>query len=142
MLTYATRYGTLIVSAVLLAGSLTACDSSNPDDEEVPSLTGTWVGTMELAADTLAFRFVLTEGTGIPLGGKSLSGTGNITSTAESVDFPVTGSYTHPLISLTFAFSDRPIGTLSGNVNEARDRITATVTGPGIGGLIELRVTT
>ena len=124
----------LLIAAVLFAA---ACDSSDPDDNSSPTLNGTFGGTIDGTDDTVSVRIVITEGA-VVVGGKAIGGSGTLMTPSEDATFDVAGSYVHPLIELDLHFTDRPPGTLSGQVTESRAQISGTVTGPGVAGQITL----
>ncbi len=127
----------MCLACVCIVGT-SACDSSDPGDEGPPTLDGTFGGTVTGTNDSVFVRIVVTEGAASPVGGKVVGGSGTITTPSEVATFDVSGSYEHPLFEIDLQFGDRPPGTISGNVSDDRDRITGTITGPGLGGQITL----
>ncbi len=127
----------ICLACVCIVGT-SACDSSDPSDDAPPTLNGTFGGTVAGTNDSVSVRIVLAEGSASPIGGKAISGAGTITTPSEVASFAVSGSYVHPLFEIDLQFGDRPPGTISGTVSDDRDRITGTITGPGLGGQITL----
>ena len=135
------RRGRFYLAALVLVGLVTlpACDSSEPNgDNGPPSVNGTFGGTVAGTNDTISVRVSIQEADS-PIGGKSITGSGTLTTPSEVATFDISGSYVHPLIELDLEFGDRPPGTVSGQVSESRLQITATVTAPGVGGQVTLR---
>ena len=122
--------------AVLLGLLLfaTACDSdpAGPGPMPVPSLTGIWVG--EVQSDTLLYRIEmnLTDEATV------ITGTGSARSARDTLDYAIQGDYVHPLVSLALVYDRPPPGTLAGNINEDRDVIRGTISGPGYAGAVEM----
>ena len=119
----------LCAAALILA----ACDNSNPVEIEPPppSITGDWIGTVEVQEEELAVSLTLVESQTFITDGSG---------TVDTLRFEVNdGSYVHPLISLTLLFPDvgaggNPVGTLSATVSEERDEIRGSMGGPRFGG--------
>ena len=125
-------------SAPLLLGLLlllAACDSdSDPvGPPPVPTITGTWAGEVTSAGTPLRVEMDLTEVD------SEVGGQGTIDVAQDStLSYTVQGSHVHPLVSLELTFDRPPLGTLSGSVNDERDRIDGTMSGPGFAGEVEL----
>lgn len=112
----------------------TACDSDpmEPDPPMSFSLTGIWLG--EVQSDTLIYRIEmnLTEDATV------ITGTGSARSLRDTLNYDIRGDYVHPLVSLALVYDRPPPGTLAGNVNQERDVINGTISGPGFSGVIEM----
>ena len=123
-----------VCCSVLLVG----CDS-NSSNEDGTSIAGSWVGSLTSGGTTQNLTLTLSEVEN-PVGGISVSGTGTVASTSRTVTFAVSGSYVHPILSLDAVFDippgTNPSGNISGQVNESRTEITATVTGPDVNGQV------
>ena len=121
--------------AVVVCGLLLAACDSDSSDADAESIEGVWSGTL----GTQTVEMTLAE-TVSPVGANSITGSGAVTSSARTLNFQISGSYVHPILSLEATFDvppgSNPMGSVNGQVNQARTEILATVSGPDINGQV------
>lgn len=113
----------LALSLTLL---LAACDSGpDPGPPPASTITGIWVDEIVTNDLTYMVELDLTEMNG------EVGGIAEIRSVQDTLSGTVRGTYVHPHVMLNMTFDRPPLGTVSGNVNEARDEIDGTIAWPG-----------
>ena len=113
---------------------LAACDSNpmDPGPSTPASLTGIWVGEVNSGGTLYLIEMTLTDDRTV------ITGMGTARSPQDTLDFSIQGDYVHPLVSLALIYDRPPPGTLAGNINEARDLIRGTISGPGYAGVVDM----
>ncbi len=129
---------TFLLVAACFAPLSVGCDNDSTSEDD-GSIAGSWVASLAANGSTQNVSMTMSEIDNL-VGGKSISGSGTVESTARTMTFQITGSYIHPLLSLEAVFDvppgTNPTGQISGQVNTARTEISATISGPDINGQV------
>jgi hypothetical protein len=120
------RRALILPLALLLAVSLAACDSSDPDPVQTnPSLSGEWRGSENLQGNQLSLNLQLLENNGV------VNGTGTI-QVQNSLAVSVSGIYNFPTVSLTMRNNTIEDVNFTGSLAADGRSINGQMSGSGI----------
>ena len=112
--------------AVLLAVSLLALPACDSDGNEDPAIEGQWSGTANVDGSTVTLDATFNDS------GGEVSGNGTLDLAGESYSTEVSGTYSYPNVSLTFATGEFAILNFSGDMSEDGQRIDGQLNGSEI----------
>jgi hypothetical protein len=119
------RRALILPLVLLLAGFLTACDSSDPDPvQNNPALSGQWRGTATVQGSTLTVNLQIVENNGV------VNGNGTIT-LANPVAVSATGTYNFPSVALTIRSSGLEDLNFTGTLGADGRSLSGSMSGSG-----------